>query len=85
MVHWRRVMAKLCNMVRNERVEKELAREITSHLNLLEDEFQRRGMTPPEARLAARRAYGGAEQAKQLPEYAEHANDIKAALDAKRP
>jgi predicted permease len=59
-------MAKLCNMVRNERVEKELAREITSHLNLLEDEFQRRGMTPPEARLAARRAYGGAEQAKQL-------------------
>jgi predicted permease len=66
MMHWRRVMAKLCNLVTNERVEKELAREIASHLNLLEDEFQRRGMTPPEARLAARRAYGGAEQAKQL-------------------
>jgi macrolide transport system ATP-binding/permease protein len=66
MMHSRRVMAKLCNLFRNERAEKDLAREIASHLSLLEDEFQRRGMTPAEARLAARRAYGGTEQAKQL-------------------
>jgi predicted permease len=31
---------------------------------LLEDEFQRRGMSPEEARFAARRAFGGVEQAK---------------------
>jgi hypothetical protein len=31
------------------------------------------------------KAAAPAEQAKQLPEYAEHENDIKAALDAKRP
>ena len=31
------------------------------------------------------KASATAEQAKQLPEYTEHANDIKAALDAKRP
>jgi hypothetical protein len=42
--------------------------------------------------VAAQRQYfdklkssAAAEQAKQLPEYAEHENDIKAALDAKRP
>jgi predicted permease len=32
----------------------------------MEDEFQRRGMKPFEARLAARRAYGGIEQVKEL-------------------
>ena len=37
-----------------------------SHLALLEDEFQRRGMTAEDARLAARRAFGGVEQAKEI-------------------
>ena len=66
MMRWRRMIAKLCNLLRNERAEEELEREVASHLILLEDDFQRRGMTPDEARLAARRAYGGVEQAKQL-------------------
>jgi predicted permease len=66
MKRWRRMIAKLLNLLRNDRVEGDLAREVTSHLARLEDEFQRRGMTPDEARLAARRAYGGVEQAKQL-------------------
>ena len=50
----------------NNRVEEELAREVASHLALLEDEFRRRGMAQEEARRAARRAYGGVEQAKQM-------------------
>ena len=50
----------------NSKVEAELAREIGAHLVLLEDEYLRQGMTPEDARRAARLAYGGVEQAKQL-------------------
>jgi predicted permease len=62
----RRVAAKVAGLFRNKRTEAELAREIAAHLALLEDEFRARGMTAEEARLAARRAYGGVEQAKQM-------------------
>jgi hypothetical protein len=48
------------------KVEADLAREIGAHLALLEDEYLRQGMTPEDARGAARLAYGGVEQAKQL-------------------
>jgi macrolide transport system ATP-binding/permease protein len=65
MKRWRRIVAKLLTLWRNKHVEEELAREVASHLVLLEDEFQRRGMTPDEAHTAARQAYGGVEQAKQ--------------------
>lgn len=65
MAHWRRIIAKLNSLLANERAEKDLAREVASHLTLLADDFERRGMSPEEARLAARRAYGGVEQAKQ--------------------
>src|SRR5262249_9101616 len=41
-------------------------REVDSHLRIMEDEFERRGMTADEARLAARRQFGGVEQAKEL-------------------
>lgn len=66
MRHLRRLLAKLGNLVSGRRAEKDLAREIDSHLALLEEEYQRRGMNPEEARIASRRAYGGVEQAKQL-------------------
>jgi predicted permease len=65
MVHWRRIVAKLRNLLANNHVEEDLAREVASHLKLLADNFERRGMSAEEARLAARRAYGGVEQAKQ--------------------
>jgi predicted permease len=65
MAHWRRTIAKLRGLVANKRAEEDLAREVASHLTLLADDFERRGMPPEEARLAARRAYGGVEQAKQ--------------------
>ena len=61
----RRNLSKLNNLFRNNRAEGELAREMASHLTLLADDFERRGMSPEEARLAAKRAYGGVEQAKQ--------------------
>ena len=65
MAHWRRIVASLRNLLANKRAEENLAREVASHLTLLADDFERRGMSPEEARLAARRAYGGVEQAKQ--------------------
>src|SRR5262245_40234859 len=66
MWRWRRLVAKLYDFFHSKRAEQELEREIVSRLALLEEDFQRRGMTPDEARLAARRAYGGIEQAKEL-------------------
>ena len=53
------------NLFRNHRAEKELAREVASHLALLADDFERRACRREDARLAAKRAYGGVEQAKQ--------------------
>ena len=65
MAHWRRIFARLLSLFGNTHAEEDLAREVASHLTLLADDFERRGMSPEEARLAARRAYGGVEQAKQ--------------------
>ena len=66
MRHLRRFFLRLYQLFTNSRVEAELSREIAAHLALLEDEYLRQGMNPHDARLAARRAYGGVEQAKQL-------------------
>src|ERR1700735_2552900 len=65
MAQWRRIVPRLHSVFANKRAEEDLAREVASHLTLLADDFERRGMSPEEARLAARRAYGGVEQAKQ--------------------
>src|ERR1700754_4054185 len=66
MKYLRRIVLKFYSLFANAKAEAELAREIAAHLALLEDEYLRRGMNPDDARLAARRAYGGVEQAKQL-------------------
>src|SRR5436309_9500508 len=57
----RRLLQRLINVVRPQRAEPELTREIDAHLALLEDEHRRRGLTLDEARLAARRAFHGVE------------------------
>lgn len=66
MKHLRRIFLRFYLLFTNSKVEAELAREIAAHLALLEDDYLRQGMAPEEARQAARRAYGGVEQAKQL-------------------
>jgi macrolide transport system ATP-binding/permease protein len=65
MMPLRRILAKLGNLFRNNRAEQELAREVASHLALMADDFERRGMPREEAQMAAKRAYGGVEQVKQ--------------------
>jgi predicted permease len=62
----RRIFFRFYLLFTNAKAEAEAAREIAAHLTLLEDEYLRQGMNSTEARRAARRAYGGVEQAKQL-------------------
>lgn len=66
MTHWKRFLFKLRNFIQPRRAEQDLAREIGSHLEQLQEAFQQRGMTTDEARSAAQRAFGGIEQAKEL-------------------
>jgi hypothetical protein len=51
MWRWRRFLVRFYSFFRPAPAERELEREIASHLRLLEDEFQSRGMTPGEANL----------------------------------
>lgn len=62
---FRRFLLRLVNVVRPDRGEPDLTREVASHLRLLEDEFRRRGLSEEEAKRAAKRAFGGIEQAKE--------------------
>ena len=61
----RRFLLRLLASFRGRRDEAELEREIASHLQLLEDRFVAEGMSPEEARFAARRAFGGVALAKE--------------------
>ena len=61
----RQSLLRLMTALRRGRAENELDREVASHLALLEDDFRQRGMTAADARAAARRAFGGVEQAKE--------------------
>ncbi len=62
----RRWLCRVANFLRPARAEGELSRELASHLELLEDEFRRRGMPAGQARREAALALGGVEQAKEL-------------------
>ena len=66
MLHARRLFIKLKTFFRRASADRDLDREVSAHLALLEDEFRRRGLSPEDARFEARRVYGSVEQAKQL-------------------
>jgi len=67
----RRTLLRLLSSFRSSRAERELTREIRSHLHLLEDQYIARGMDAEKARDAALRAFGGVEQVK------EHQRDVR--------
>lgn len=50
---------------RRRRLEHDLDDEVRAHVELLAAEYERRGMSPQEARHAARRSFGGVEQVKE--------------------
>lgn len=61
----RQFFSRLLSLFRSNGAEHELNREIESHLALLEDEFVAKGMSRADARLAARRSFGGVDQVKE--------------------
>ena len=61
----RRFLHRLFSLFNNRRDERELSREIDSHLALLEDQFVKQGMKPEDAQLAAKRSFGGVDQTKE--------------------
>jgi predicted permease len=58
----RRLCRRLVHAFRPSRGDADVAREVASHLALLEDEYQRRGLSPEDAHAEARKALGGVEQ-----------------------
>jgi putative ABC transport system permease protein len=61
-----RFLRRLRALLTHRRDDADLAREMESHLAMLEASYQQRGMTPDEARLSARRAMGSVALAKDL-------------------
>jgi predicted permease len=61
----RRFFLRLITFFRASKADSDLTREINTHLRLLEDQFVAQGMTSKAARYAAKRAFGGVEQAKE--------------------
>ena len=62
----RRFLRRLLNVFRRTDADRALDRELASHLALLEEDHRRRGLTPDEARLAARRAMGSVALVKDI-------------------
>ena len=61
----RRFLSRIANIFR-PRAEREMNREINSHLGLIQEDLERQGLSPGEAKLAALRTFGGVEQSKEL-------------------
>jgi putative ABC transport system permease protein len=62
---WIRVLgSRLLDVVLRRRREQRLDDEVRSHLDLLTDEYVARGLSLADARLAARKAFGGVDQIK---------------------
>ena len=62
----RRLGHRLLALVRTNRIDRELDDEVQAHLELAERDGIARGLTPGEARLEARRAFGGIPQMKEI-------------------
>ncbi len=57
--------SRLSGLIGRRRAEREFDDEIALHLDQLAEDYRRRGMSPDQARLAARRSFGGVTQAKE--------------------
>jgi putative ABC transport system permease protein len=64
-VKLRSAIARLLALFRKRNLDRELEGEVLAHLELAERDAIARGLTPEEARHAARRSFGGIEQMKE--------------------
>src|SRR5438094_1860642 len=64
---WLRVLAaRVRGLFFKRHLESELDEELRAHMEMATEENLRKGMSPEEARYAARRAFGGVEQTKEV-------------------
>src|SRR6266478_9460760 len=64
---WLRIFgARWRGLLSQRQLDQDLDAELRAHLEMLTEENIRRGMSPAEARYAARREFGGVEQTKEL-------------------
>src|SRR5882762_9907572 len=64
---WLRVLAsRIRALFLKRHLERELDEELRAHIEMATEENLRKGMTPEDARHAARRAFGGIEQTKEV-------------------
>jgi len=64
---WLLVFASLIRgLFFNRQLERELDEELRAHIEMATEENLRKGMNAEEARYAARRAFGGIEQTKEI-------------------
>lgn len=61
----REIGSRIRGLFGKDRLDNELAEELSAHLEMLVEENLRRGMSPREAQYAARRSFGGIEQTKE--------------------
>jgi putative ABC transport system permease protein len=66
MAPFRRLVLRLFTFLRPGRADRQLEREIASHLALIEDDLRSRGLSPEDARRAARRTFGGVDQTREI-------------------
>jgi predicted permease len=78
---------RIKELIRRARLDGELDEEVNLHLQMMEEEFRRRGMSEAEARAAARREFGGVALAKEayrdqrgFPRIESFAKDVRYAL-----
>src|SRR5882724_1670400 len=64
---WLRVLAsRIRGLFLKRHLERELDEELRAHIEMATEENLRKGMTSGDARHAARRAFGGVEQTKEV-------------------
>ncbi len=66
MTRLRIFLSRLSALVRSRQMNREIEDEITSHLAEATEEYVQRGLSPEEARWAARRSFGGVTQTKEV-------------------
>ena len=66
MTRLRIFLFRLRALVRSRQMDREIDDEITSHLAEATEEYVRQGLSPEEARRAARRSFGGVTQTKEV-------------------
>ncbi|MGA9104633.1 MAG: permease prefix domain 1-containing protein, partial [Bryobacteraceae bacterium] len=59
------IWMRIRELIRRARLDSELDEEVSLHLQMMEEEFRRRGMSEAEAAAAARREFGGVALAKE--------------------